>query len=240
MPFPSLSCIYFLANELDIPQSSVRATLSRMCREDRISAFKDENGDTRYKMGKMMMLISEQASRFGKSEGFTIAVFNFKKEEEKQRYRVRGILNSFGFKKLAQNVYLALKVDSKSIVREFVSWDLQDNVFLFDCMEAAGDSIAPKISSLWNLDKWGEQLYSFHDKLKPYLEFEGMDDEEIYKRYSIAYSVFFTYFYEKHPAIPLNYLPEDYPLKRIFELLEKKIQIYEKPIVRFYCRLNQR
>lgn len=61
-----------------------------------------------------------------------------------------------------------------------------------------------------------------------------MDDEEIYKRYSIAYSIFFTYFYEKHQAIHFNYLPKDYPLRKIFELLEKTIQIYGESIVRFY------
>lgn len=239
MPLPTLNCMYFLANVLDVPKPSVRVALSRMCKEGSVLYVKDENGETKYKMGKMMTLISEQASRFGKSDGFTLSVFNFKKEEEKQRYRVRKILNSFGFKKLAQNVYLALKVDSQSIMSEFATWGLQDNVLLFDCMNITNDSMTSKIISLWRLDEWGEKLNNFYDKLETYLDFERLDDEEIYKRYSIAYSIFFTYFYEKHPEIPFNYLPENYPLKRIFELLEKTIQIYGEPIVRFYCHLNQ-
>ncbi|MGC4018295.1 MAG: hypothetical protein QM793_03040 [Muricomes sp.] len=240
MPLPTLNNMYFLADILDIPKSSVRVALSRMCKDGSVLSVKDESGKTKYKMGKMMTLISEQASGFGKSEGFTLSVFNFKKEEEKQRYRVREILNSFGFKKLAQNVYLALKVDSQSIMSEFTAWGLQDNVFLFDCVDTASDSISSKIISLWNLDEWSGKLNSFYEKLKAYLNFEGLDDEEVYKRYSIAYSIFFTYFYEKHPAIPFNYLPKGYPLKGIFELLEKTIQIYGESIVRFYYHLNRK
>lgn len=240
LPPPSLTCMYYLADALHIPPSSVRVTLSRMSRDGLISAFKDEKGEIRYTMGTMLSLISGQASQFGKSEGFTLAVFHFKKEDEKQRYRVREILDSFGFKKFAQNVYLALKIDSQSILKEFASWGLRDNVFLFDCTNADKASMVSKIASLWRLDEWRERLDAFYGRARLFLSLEGRSDGDIYKRYSVAYSVFFTHFYEKHPAVPFDYLPEDYPLKQVSEFFEETLRRFGDPLVRFYCRLNQK
>lgn len=231
--------MYYLAKELGIPNSSVRVTLSRMCKDGSVLVLKDECGETRYKMGKMLTLISEQAALFGRGEGFTIAIFNFKTDEEKQRYRVREILRSFGFKKFAQNTYIALKVNSKSIGRELAQWGLQDNVFLFDCTDAGETSVKARISSLWHLEEWEERLTAFYNKMKIYLDFTDIDDETRYKRYSIAYSIFFSYFYEKHPSIPLDYFPEGYPLGEIFELFEKIVQTYGAQISGYYCCLNQ-
>lgn len=240
LPDPTLSGMYFVAEKLGVPPSSVRVTLSRMCREGGVTPVQDDTGTTRYRMGPMLRLVSEQAARFGRGEGLTLAVFRFRKEEEKQRYRVRELLASFGFKKLAQNVYLALQVDSQRVARQFAALGLQEHVFLFDCPQAADDeSIAAQIRSLWRLDEWEERLARFYAQTRPYLRLDGLPDEEVYIRYSIAYSIFFTHFYEKRPAVPARYFPQGRALDALFALLEETVRTYGETIVRFYRGVNR-
>ena len=238
IPFPNLNGMYELANYYGIAPSSVRVTICRLCSAGRIYSFTDDAGTTRYQMDQMMTLISEQAARFGKSDGLTLAVFRFSKEEDKQRYRVREILNSFGFKMLAQNVYLNIRVDIPAIQKELAEWGLKNNVFMFDCT-SPDDSIMNEMSALWDLENWKIKLDDFIKDLQEYWDFAGLGDREIYLRYSIGYSAFFVHIYEKHPAIPFHYLPEGYPLSELFEFVEKALYQYEAAIVRYYTQIFQ-
>ena len=238
LPFPKLNGMYHLAEYCNIPKTSVRATISRMNKEGKIESFTDDDGATRYKFTGMMNLVSQQASLFGNSEGFTLAIFNFKKEDEKERYRVREVLHGFGFRKLAQNVYLNTKVDSESIMKEITKWNLQDNIYLFNCADITYPSMISRISSLWQLDQWNEKLHVFYYDLKNYFSFDGLSDEEIYKRYSYGYSAFFVYFYEKHPSIPKNFIGEDYALGKVLELLKDTVTIYMDNITNHYKIIN--
>lgn len=238
LPFPNLNGMYHLAEYCNIPKTSVRATLSRMCKEGKIESFSDQHGIIRYQMSKMMSLISEQASLFGKSEGFTLAVFNFKKENDKERYRIREILNSFGFKKLAQNVYLNIRVNSEQIMKEITIWGLQNNVYLFDCDNFTDNDMIARISELWDLSHWNDRLNEFYMDLKTFFDFENKSDEEIYRRYSYGYSVFFVYFYEKLPALPSNFFLPDNGLKRVMELMEITLSQYSDNICSHYKIVN--
>jgi DNA-binding transcriptional regulator PaaX len=238
LPFPILKGMYELAEYCGIPKTSVRATLSRMRRDGEIESFTDKQGTTRYKMSEMMSLISQQASHFGRSEGFTLAIFNFKKENIKERYRVREILSAFGFKKLAQNVYLNIKVDSESIMKEISKWNLQENVYLFDCNDIEDSSMINRISALWDLNEWNDKLNEFYEDLKIYFNFDGLSDEEIYKRYSYGYSVFFVYYYEKIPALPQRFFKQDYGLGKVIELMKRTLSQYTNNICRHYKVMN--
>ncbi len=241
LPFPTLKGMYRLAEYCNIPKTSVRATISRMCKGCEIEAFSDEHGVIRYRMSKMMTLISEQASHFGRSNGFTLAVFNFKKENDKERYRVREILSSFGFKKLAQNVYLNIRVDSKQIIKEFSKWDLQNNVYLFDCDNITDSSMIDRISKLWELNHWNARLNEFYQDLKTYFDFDSISDEEIYHRYSYGYSAFFVYFYERLPALPAYFFEqdnEDNGLKKVLSLMETTLSQYADKICSYYKVIN--
>ncbi|MFT4143461.1 MAG: hypothetical protein QM644_03315 [Mobilitalea sp.] len=238
LPFPTLKGMYCLSKYCNIPKTSVRATLSRMCKEGEIESFSDENGVMRYRMSNMMILISEQASHFGRSDGFTLAVFNFKKENDKERYRVREILNSFGFKKLAQNVYLNIRVDSEQIRKEIAKWELQNNVYLFDCDNIKDHSMVDRISELWELSHWNNRLNEFYQDLKTYFNFDNKSEEEIYQRYSYGYSVYFVYFYEKLPALPSNFFEQDNGLKKVMDLMETTLLQYADKICSYYKVIN--
>lgn len=239
LPFATLKGMYQLGEYYGIPKTSVRATLFRLCREGAIEAFTDEAGVTRYKMDKMMALISDNAALFGKSEGFTLAIFNFKKEDARERYRVREILDSFGFRKLAQNVYLNIRVDSGNIMKEMAKWGLQDNIYLFDCDDIKDASMIRRIASLWELDKWNDRLEEFYEDLRSYFSFEGLEDDEIYKRYSYGYSVFFVYFQEKHPFVPQGFLVEGYALGKVLELIRSTVDDYRDNIIGYYRLINR-
>ncbi|MDF2504109.1 hypothetical protein [Clostridium sp.] len=238
LPFPNLKGMYHLAEYFNIPKTSIRVTLSRMKKKGEIDCFTDKEGIVRYKMTKMMTLISKHALLFGKSKGFTLAVFNFKKENDKERYRIREILNAFGFRKLAQNVYLNIRVDSENIMQEIAKWDLEDNIYLFNCNDIKDPSMISRIRLLWKLDQWNDKLNEFYEDLKIYFSFDDLSDEEVYKRYSYGYSVFFVYFYEKHPLVPSGFMKEDYALVKVMELLQYTLDNYTDNIAKHYKLIN--
>ncbi len=237
LPLPNLNGMYVLSEAMGIPKSSVRVNLSRMCKSENIKMITDNYGINRYQMTGMMSLISDQAETFGKKEGFTIAVFRFQKDSEKERYRVREILYSFGFQMLAQNVYMSIRVDTAGILQELKNWGLYHNVFLFDCDEIYGE-IMEQITAMWKLEEWRKKIDDFYNILLQYWNFDGADEKDIYIRYSIGYSAFFVHFQEKHPAIPFDYLPKDYPLLKVYNLLEQTLKNNETVLINYYSRIH--
>lgn len=237
LPLPNLNGMYVLSEAMGIPKSSVRVNLSRMCKSQNIKMITDNYGINRYQMTGMMSLISDQAETFGKKEGFTIAVFRFQKDSEKERYRVREILYSFGFQMLAQNVYMSIRVDTAGILQELKNWGLYHNVFLFDCDEIYGE-IMEQITAMWKLEEWRKKIDDFYKILLQYWNFDGADEKDIYIRYSIGYSAFFVHFQEKHPAIPFDYLPKDYPLLKVYNLLEQTLKNNETVLINCYSRIH--
>lgn len=238
IPLVTLYGMRSFADYCGISYSSLRTTLTRWKKLGWIESFSDPTGKTRYRMLDMMKLVADNAAEVDKPNGFSIAVFSFKKEDEKERYRVREILSSFGFKKLAQNVYINARIDSTKIMKEMGKWNLQDNLFLFDC-ESVSDSMKVKIREMLELDKWNSRLEEFYSELVDFLEFEGLSDEEIYNRHNYAFGVFYTYFQLEHPAIPKDLFPEDYALKKVAELLEGKYAQYYENIMNHYMKINE-
>lgn len=238
IPFVTLSGMRGFAEYCGVSYASLRTTLTRWKKNGWIEVFCDPAGKTRYRMLDMMKLVADNAAEIDKPVGFTIAVFSFKKENEKERYRVREVLGSFGFKKLAQNVYLNARTDSAKLMAEMEKWDLQENLFLFDC-ENVSESMKVKIKEILELDKWNDRLREFYGELMNFLEFEGLSNEEIYNRHNYAFGVFYTYFQMEHPSIPKDFFSEDYAYKKVAELLESKYEEYYNNIMDHYMKLNK-
>lgn len=47
---------------------------------------------------------------------FSLAIFTFKASETKERYKAREMLGYFGFRMIAQNVYIRRKICDRSMV----------------------------------------------------------------------------------------------------------------------------
>ena len=72
---------------------------------DNLDAFIDESGIKRYRLTKTQQLISEVLSAdIGDAEDFSIVIFSFSTEQEKQRREARSLLQNYGFRLLLRTV----------------------------------------------------------------------------------------------------------------------------------------
>jgi DNA-binding transcriptional regulator PaaX len=239
LPYPSLNGIRDFAEYCGISDSAVRTSLSRGCKEGAVRSFKDNGRITRFQMVESQIEMGKTVSdRLNQPEGFIIAVFSFRKDEEAERIKVREVLKYYGFKKLAQNTYINGRIETQGLKKAMKEFGLEKKLYLFHCPNVDDEELIEKILSVFEIEKRNKFLQDFYNDMIDFISEKNLDIEEIIHRIYYLGPVHWTICFVDEPPFPLKHLPEDYPLFAIIEFYKDLLVKYNANFVEHFIKVN--
>ena len=177
MPYPSMNGIRKFAEYAGYSYGTIRTALSRARAAGTIESFKDDQGITRFKQGTLYRSISNTVISWkNRPEGYLLAVFSFKTEQEKERQTVRQILTDFYFKKIAQNVYINGRIETNGLMQEFRSEGLDKNIMLFHCENTKDEALRERILEVFDIKARSAKLMEFRSDFLEFLNAPGENE----------------------------------------------------------------
>jgi DNA-binding transcriptional regulator PaaX len=242
LPYPSLSAIRDFALFAGTSDSAIRTLLSRETRAGYIQKEKDEAGLTRYRLSDPSLVLNMVNSRQrGMPEGFIVAVFSFTVDASSERSIVRETLKNFGFKKIAQNVYLNGRIDIGPLRAAMRELKLDSHLYLFECPEIADEALIDRVIELFELDERSVELAAFETAMLAFLErVEASDRSEAVRRLLYAGLVFWERYLTTEPPLPTRYLPEGYRFAAISRAYDERYAASAPAIAEYYARVSAR
>ncbi len=239
LPYPSLKGIRDFTAYCGINDGALRTAISRACAEGEIQTFQDTAHVTRYRLDESMMNMGKAVSaRPNRAEGFILAVFSFKSDQEMERVKVRETLKYYGFRKLAQNTYINGRIETTDLKTAMQTLGLEKNLYLFDCPSVDDTDLIEKILSVFKINERQKLLHEFHIELADFLLETNLDTEEIVHRIYYAGPVHWTICNVDEPPFPQNCLPADYPLRSISQIYNKMLESHKEILVEHYRKVN--
>ncbi len=238
LPDVNLNHIMNFANFAGFKDGAVRTAITRLKKKGNIINYK-KNEKIFYKMSDMREKISNYYMSGNNKKEFTIVVFSFKRENKTERYQIRKILKKFGFRMLAQNAYINLKIRKEEFISRIKDAGFESNLYIFDTLENIEPFVAKNILKAWDMDNNLKELNDFYIDLKDFISFDNNDPENIFNHLGYAGVVVFSYFQRNELPVPDVYLPENYPLKIINTDLINANMKYINITKKYYLRLAE-
>jgi DNA-binding transcriptional regulator PaaX len=241
LPYPSLAGIREFAYYAGISDGAIRSVLSRSNADGYIRIQKDEAGITRYRLtdSKLVLdMVNSHAER--RPEGFLVAVFSFKKGEDKERGIVRETLKNLGFRKIAQNTYINGRIDTEGLVVPLMNrLGIEKHLYLFDCPKIDNPELIAKILGLFDIPRRAAALRDFQSALVPFLSESGFDGDEKARRAIYAGLCLWERFRSTEPPLPDRHLPVAYCFQDVCRLVDAYIAENAANIARYYASVNE-
>jgi DNA-binding transcriptional regulator PaaX len=239
-PHPSLAGIRDFAYYAGISDSAIRSMLSRSNADGYIRIEKDAADITRYRLtdSKLVLdMINSHAKR--RPEGFLVAVFCFKKGEDKERGIVRETLKNLGFRKIAQNTYINGRIDMEGLVVPLMNrLGIEKHLYLFDCPKIDNPEFIAKVLLLFDIPRRANALRDFQSSLLPFLSETGLDGDEKARRAIYAGLCLWEKFRSTEPPLPDRHLPPGYCFQDVCRLVDVFIAENAANIARYYAGVN--
>jgi len=217
---------------------AIRTAMSRLRSGGDIEAFVD-GGVTRHRLGaKGSSIGATVLRRFERPEGYVLAVFSFEAGDARERQIVRESLRSYGFHKLAQNVYINGQLDTAGIEAVVREHGLSHHLFLFRCPDQADPALDRRLVELFDVKARARALARFERELHDWLYAPGIDGDEFARRYLAAGPAHYRVTFADEPALPARCLPADYPLERLVPYAEPSGEL-ARAVVDYWRRVNE-
>lgn len=239
-PFPTLLSIRDLAEFAGHNYGSLRTAISRARASGELESFTDQNGVTRFRLTKIQKSVSDVVVNWqNRPQGFTLAIFSFRKDDEKERRTVREILKYFGFKKLAQNTYINGMITTEGLDAEMKRLKLDKNLYIFNCPKVDSPGLLERLSKIFDMEKRARELSEFETDLKEFLNESSLAGDEFARRVFYAGPLHYTKCFVEEPPLPASVLPEGYPIRTLQEYLDSIIRIRSREITSYYLKFNE-
>ncbi|MCY1059799.1 hypothetical protein [Nannocystis sp. SCPEA4] len=216
---------------------AIRTAMSRLRSSGQIESFECD-GVTRYRLGAWGSSIGATVMRrFERPEGYVLAIFSFEAGDARERQLVRDALRSYGFQKLAQNVYINGQIDTAGIEAVVQEHGLAQHLFLFRCPDQADPALDRRLIELFDVKARARVLARFERELHDYLHGSGVSGDEFVRRYFAAGPANYRVTFVDEPALPARCLPPDYPLERLLPYAEPTAR-QARAIVDYWRRIH--
>lgn len=220
LPAPTAAAMRELAEFGGHGAGAIRTALSRLRSAGLLQTLAGRDGTTRYRLGEFSRGVSRAVrGRAARPEGFLLAIFSFAAEDERERQVVRDALRYHGFQRLAQNAYINGRIDPAPLEAVFQEHGLSDHVFLFPCTDPGDPALRRRLLTLFGVEDRRRVLVRLRDDLQAFLEAPGLGADELARRLLYAGPVHYRITYVEEPPLPASYLPADYPLQELLELM---------------------
>ena len=238
LPDPNQSHMIDFAGFAGFSEGAIRTALTRLKKKGSIISYK-KDGKIYYKMSEIRKKVSNYYINTDKKKEFTIVIFSFNRENSGERYQIRKILKKIGFKMLAQNAYINIRIKKDDLLYKIKGAGFEKNLYIFDSIENLEPFVARNVLKAWKVDEYIKKLNSFYVDFKNFISFMNKNTENIFNLLGYAGVVVFSYFQRNDPPIADIYLPDDYPLKKInAELIEMNIK-FSKTMKAYYLKLAE-
>jgi len=238
-PWPSLEGIRAFARFAGIGDGAVRTALSRARSDGSLLVETDPAGRSRYILAPATFAMGQAQIRSDRRlEGFLVAVFSFKSEENEGRSALRGILKVYGFKKLAQNTYIHGRIYTGALRSAIRSLGLEKHLFLFTCPEIDDEDLVRRIMTLFDIEGRRRQLREYLTRLKAFLS-EDLGEDERARRLLYVGAVHWEQIEAGEPPFPARYLPADYALVEIQRFYGERITKGREALLSYYEKANR-
>jgi len=171
-------------------------------------------------------------------EGFLVAVFAFKSEENEKRSALRGILKEYGFKKLAQNSYIHGRIETRGLRSAIRDQGLEKHLFLFTCPVIEDKDLIKHIFELFDIEGRRKALSMYLARLKAFLP-GGLSRAELARRLLYVGAVHWEHIEAGEPPFPARYLLADYALARIQQFYGQKLAEGHEVLLSYYKEVNR-
>jgi DNA-binding transcriptional regulator PaaX len=225
-------CLYTGYNE-----GAARTAITRLKQKGTIISA-DENQKSGYILNESNRIRTMQIKENTIQHGFTLAVFSFNREDEKERYVIRSILARTGFKKLAQNTYINVRGRKNELLLKIKKEGLEKHLFIFECEEDLDVNTISRLIDIWDLKRRKLVLDEFLNDLKIFITPDGLSGEDMFHMIGYAGSVYSAVFQRTEPPVPEKHLPPDYPLKKILKFLMDKNREFFSKTKKYYIKIN--
>lgn len=238
MNHASLAFIYNFSSFFKIKEGTIRTNLSRMKKAGDITSYKE--GDIiRYEAGtlqkeRMNNVLSRKKKR---TSGFVLAIFSFRKEQEKERTLTRSILEYIGFVRIAQNSYINSRQNIKELRKNLDLHNLTDNVFIFEINKISLPEFK-KLSKIWNIEERNKFLNDFYTDLNVFIDQWDGTAEDWAHRLGAAWLIYIVYVQNTEILLPLNMLPTNYPYDKINKYMNKINTRNYKQLLSYIRKIN--
>jgi DNA-binding transcriptional regulator PaaX len=211
LPAPPLALLRDFAEYSGYSYGAFRTAISRGRADGDLDAYEDEQGVTRFRLTELERAVGGVVQARGeRPDGYLIAVFSFKAEQEAARRKVRELLSWFGFVRFAQNAYANGLIDSSALEKALDEAGVSDSTFLFRCPSSS--SLDARFARLFGLGERARKLKSLRRDLEAFLLERGLGAEQRGRRFVYAGPVQHKACFMEEPPVPASCLPEGYPL----------------------------
>lgn len=244
LPYPSLAAIRDFALFAGTSDSAIRTLLSREGRAGYIVRERDEAGVMRYRLTDPSLVLGMVNSRqSGLPEGFIVAAFSFTADAASERSIVRETLKNFGFKKIAQNVYLNGRIDVEPLRAAMRELGLDSHLYLFHCPDLDDEALTRRVLELFEIGERSAELAAFESAMLSFLgpaRVAASERDEAARRLIYAGLVFWERFVTTEPPLPARLMPEGYRFGEISHAYDERYAVSAPAITEYYARIAAR
>ncbi len=239
LPLPSLEGIRDFARFCGIEDGAVRTALSRARAEGSILVEVDEAGRNRYSLAPATFEMgTSQIHSAPRPDGFLLAVFSFKAEEQDDRAALRNLLKSYGFRKLAQNTYIQGRIETTGLRTAIRELGLEDHFYLFTCPDVDDEHLIARILHLFDLEARRAELRDYLALLTSFLP-DDLSQNELARRLLYVGAVHWERIEAGEPPIPAKYLPNDYPYSEIQQFYAQRLSEGRDALIGYFREVNR-
>ncbi len=118
---------------------------------------------------KTLILKVDGKHHISETKSFSLVIFTFYASEEKRRRQARELLKYFGFKLIAQNVYIRRKITHQPFDENVKALGLENNIFLFDCDDPGTKMFRERLFAQFKMDETVRRTNEFKSDLGAFL-----------------------------------------------------------------------
>ncbi|OHD19762.1 MAG: hypothetical protein A2Y38_12090 [Spirochaetes bacterium GWB1_59_5] len=238
LPWPTLEGLRDFAHFAGIEDGAVRTALSRAKAETSIVVETDAAGRKRYTIAPATFAMGTAQIHAGeRPEGFLLAVFSFKAEDQADRAALRNLLKTYGFRMLAQNTYIHGRIETDGLRSAIRGLGLEPHVYLFTCPDIDDEHLLSRILELFDMEGRRRYLRDYLARLRPFLGGQLSRDEAA-RRLLYVGAVHWERIEASEPPFPAKYLPDDYALPEIQRLYGQRLEEGREALVEYYRHCN--
>jgi DNA-binding transcriptional regulator PaaX len=238
LPDVKLKCILDFCMYAGYNEGAVRTAITRLKQKGILSSITDKQ-KAEYVLSENNSIRTVQIRDNTIRQGFILAIFSFSRENEKERYIIRSILSKTGFRKLAQNTYISIRGRKEELLRKIKDKRLEEHLFIFEGEDDLDKNTVQRLLEIWEINKRQKTLYEFLADLREFLKPGKLSDQEVFQMLGYAGTIFSNRIQRTEPPVPEKYLPEDYPIKNIYNFLIDNNRKFFEATKKYFIKANE-
>jgi len=239
LPYPGIQHLRDICEYGNYTYGALRTSLSRAIKAKELDFFYDKDKVKRFRLTKTQFDVSKELmTDNADAKDFSVVIFSFTTEQEKQRRDARYLLNGYGFRLFAQNTYIRRRIKRELFEKSLKEYGLMNNVFLLDCLDPGTVEFKERLYSQFEMDKTLKLINTFYKDLNNFLT-DDLKPDEFSRRLLYVGPVYYNFCFVNEVPIPETYFPKGYLIKELKVYLQSIPEYRWKDFVNYYMNIEK-